>query len=159
MLVLAILLGVFAFLHLPPLARLGFLRVRRDKAAAAMAAVFLFTGTDHFANPQRYLPMMPPYVPWPGAMIYLSGFFELLGAAGLLWQRTRRWAAYGLAVLLLVVFQANIYVALSGGQVEGLPAGGWYYWIRLLLQFVFIGWALWCGRVEGNKSAGDLDKG
>lgn len=146
MLVLAILLGAFAILHLPPLARLNLLRSRRDKAAVALAAMFLFTGTDHFANPHRYLPMMPPYVPWPGAMIYLSGFFELLGAAGLLWRRTRRWAGYGLAALLVVVFQANIHVALTGGQVEGLPAAGWYYWVRLPLQFVFIGWAIWCAR-------------
>ncbi|MGH9804683.1 MAG: DoxX family protein [Candidatus Acidiferrales bacterium] len=156
MLVLAILLGVFAVLHLPPLARLGFLRTRRDKAAAAMAAMFLFTGADHFANPQRYLPMMPPYVPWPGTMIYLSGFFELLGAAGLLWRKTRRWGGYGLAALLVAVFQANIYVALAGGQVEGLPAGGWYYWVRLPLQFVFIGWAIWCAIAEDNSAPAPL---
>lgn len=153
MLVLAILLGVFALLHLPPLGRLAFLRTRRAKAAVAMAAMFLFTGTDHFANPARYLPLMPPYVPWPSVMIYLSGFFELLGAVGLLWRRTRRWAAYGLAALLVVVFQANIYVALVGGEVEGLPAAGWYYWARLPLQLVFIGWAIWCAGVEPSGAA------
>lgn len=155
MLVLAILLGVFALLHLPPLGNLAFFRTRRDKAAVAMAAMFLFTGTDHLANPQRYLPLMPPYVPWPSVMIYLSGFFELLGAAGLVWRRTRRWAGYGLAALLVVVFQANIYVALSGGQVEGVPASGWYYWARLPIQFVFIGWALWCARAGGSEASAE----
>jgi len=51
MVVLAILLSVFTLLHGPPLARLSLFRSRRDKAAAAMAAMFFFTGTDHFANP------------------------------------------------------------------------------------------------------------
>lgn len=148
MLVLGLLLSVFALLHLPPLARRSWLRTRRDKAAIAMAAMFLFTGTDHFLNPDRYLVMMPPYVPWSSAMIYVSGFFELLGAAGLLWRTTRRWAAYGLVALLLAVFQANIYVAVKGGTIEGLPSNPLYYWLRLPLQFVFIGWALWCSKVE-----------
>ncbi len=148
MLVLAILLGVFALLHLPPLARLSLFHSRRDKAAAAMAAMFFFTGTDHLANPGRYLPMMPPYVPMPLVMIYVSGFFELLGAAGLLVKPMRRWAAYGLVALLLGVFQANIYVAIKASSVEGLPDSPLYYWLRLPLQFVFIGWALWCSKVE-----------
>ncbi|MGH9777288.1 MAG: DoxX family protein [Candidatus Acidiferrales bacterium] len=148
MVVLAILLSVFTLLHLPQLARLSLFRSRRDKAAAAMAAMFFFTGTDHFLNPGRYLPMMPPYVPLPMVMIYVSGFFELLGAAGLLLRRTRRWASYGLVALLLGVFQANIYVALKGSSVEGLPDNPLYYWTRLPLQFVFIGWALWCSKVE-----------
>ncbi|HEX9764143.1 MAG TPA: MauE/DoxX family redox-associated membrane protein [Candidatus Acidoferrales bacterium] len=148
MVVLAILLSVFTLLHGPPLARLSLFRSRRDKAAAAMAAMFFFTGTDHFANPGRYLPMMPPYVPIPLVMIYVSGFFELLGAAGLLVKQTRRWAAYGLVALLLGVFQANVYVALKGSSIEGLPDNPLYYWVRLPLQFVFIGWALWCSKVE-----------
>lgn len=148
MLVLAILLSVFLVLHLPSLARLSLFRSRRDKAAAAMAAMFFFTGTDHFLNPSRYLPMMPPYVPLPMVMIYLSGFFELLGAAGLLLRSTRRWAAYGLVALLLGVFQANIYVAVKGSSIEGLPDNPLYYWLRLPLQIVFIGWALWCSKVE-----------
>ncbi len=113
-----------------------------------MAAMFFFTGVDHFLNTDRYLPMMPPYVPWPLAMIYVSGFFELLGAAGLLLRSTRRWAAYGLVALLVAVFQANIYVALKGASIAGLPSNPLYYWLRLPLQFVFIGWALWCSKVE-----------
>jgi len=148
MLVFAILLGMFAALHIPPLGRLAPFRTRTAKAAWAMAAMFFFTGTDHFLNPGRYLPMMPPYVPFPLAMIYISGFFELLGAAGLLVPRVRRWAAWGLVALLVAVFQANIYVAVKGITIVGLPDAAWYYWVRLPLQFGLIGWAVWIGRAE-----------
>ncbi|MFQ5927598.1 MAG: DoxX family protein [Terriglobia bacterium] len=153
MLVFVLLVGLFALLHLPPLSRLAFLRSRKDKASVAMALMFMFTGTDHFLHSQRYVAMMPPYLPWPLELVYLSGFFELLGAVGLLIRWVRRWAGYGLALLLLVVFQANVYVAVKGLAVEGLPSSAWYYWVRLPFQFIFIGWALWCSRPEliGSK--------
>ena len=136
-------LGVFALLHLPGLRALALFRSRQDKAAAAMAAMFLFTGTDHFLNTGRYLPMMPPTLPSPLALIYVSGFFELAGAVGLLIRRTRRWAAWGLVALLIAVFPANIYVAISGGSIAGMPSSPWYYWARLPVQLIFIAWAWW----------------
>lgn len=141
--VLFLMLGVFALLHLPGVRALAPFRSRHDKAATAMAALFLFTGTDHFLTPGRYLPMMPPALPAPLALIYVSGFFELAGAVGLLIRRTRRWAAWGLVALLIAVFPANIYVALSGGQIAGLPSSPWYYWVRLPIQVVFLAWAFW----------------
>ncbi len=140
-----LLLGLFALLHLPGFARLGF-ATRREKAAAALAGMFFFTGTLHFATPDRFVAMIPPPLPAPLLLVYISGACELLGAAGLLLRRLRRWAGWGLAALLVAVFPANIYVALSGGSVEGMPENNWYYWLRLPVQFVFIAWALWCSR-------------
>jgi len=141
--VLLLMLAVFALLHLPGVRSLAPFRSRHDKAAAAMAAMFLFTSTDHFLTPGRYLPMMPPALPAPLLLIYISGFCELAGAVGLLIRPTRRWAAWGLVALLIAVFPANIYVALSGGSIAGLPSSPWYYWMRLPVQFVFIAWAFW----------------
>lgn len=141
--VLFLMLAVFALLHLPGLRSVPLFRTRRDKAAAAMAAMFFFTGSDHFLNPQRYLPMLPPAV--QPALIYISGFCELAGATGLLLRRMRRWAAWGLLALLIAIFPANIYVALSG-SIAGLPSSTWYYWVRLPIQFIFIAWAWWIAK-------------
>jgi uncharacterized membrane protein len=44
-------------------------------------------------SPERYLSMMPPFVPEPPAIIYVSGAAELLGGLGLLARRTARPAA------------------------------------------------------------------
>lgn len=142
---LGLLLGLFALFHAPLFARLGLVS-RRDKAAAALAGMFFFTGTLHFVTPERFVAMIPPALPAPLVLVYGSGAFELLGAAGLLVPRLWRWAGWGLAALLVAVFPANIYVAVSGGSVEGMPENNWYYWLRLPIQFVFIGWALWCSR-------------
>ncbi|MDA1312816.1 MAG: DoxX family protein [Acidobacteria bacterium] len=141
-----LLVSVLAVLSLPPLRRLGFLRTLPDRAALAMSVGFLVTGVMHFTTVERFMAMMPASLPWHRELVYVSGVFEILGALGLLLPSTRRWAAYGLAALLLAIFPANLHVAMSGGSVEGLPQGAWYYWLRLPFQFVFIAWALWVAR-------------
>ena len=141
-----LLLLFFGLLHLPGAFGLRFLVARREKAAFAMAIGFLITGVMHFTTPQRFVDMMPPWLPTHLELVYLSGIFELLGAAGLLIPRTRRAAGFGLAALLVAILPANIYVAVNGGSVEGLPSGSWYYWLRLPFQAVFIAWALWCSK-------------
>jgi uncharacterized membrane protein len=138
--------GFFVLLHLPPLRRLEFLQGRRAKGAVALAAGFLIAGAMHFTDPSRFIEMMPPWLGWHRQLIYASGFFEILGAIGLLIPRTRPLAGVALAVLLLAVFPANLHVALSGSSVRGLPDANWYYWLRLPFQVVFIFWAIWCSR-------------
>ena len=143
---LVMLLGFFAFLHLPPMSRL--LVTTRDKASVAMGFSFVVTGTMHFTSPERFSPLMPPWLPWHLELIYISGFFELLGAAGLFLRGTRRIAGLGLALLLICVFPANVHLALSGKVIEGLASERWYYWARLPLQIIFIVWAIYCSRVS-----------
>ena len=62
---------------------------------------FLIGGIGHFAAPDVFLKIVPPALPWRLPSVYISGFFELLGAAGLLLPRTRRLAGIGLFVLTL----------------------------------------------------------
>jgi uncharacterized membrane protein len=152
-----LILVIFAALHLPFLGNAAFLSGRKDKAAVAMGAAFAITGAMHFSNPDRFLPMMPAWLPWHVELIYLSGALEILGGGGLAVRRTRRAAALGLTGLLLAIFPANIHVALSGGSVEGASAG-WYYWVRLPFQFVYVAWALWCSGQRPSRSDGPATK-
>ena len=141
-----LLVSVFAVASLPPLRKVPLLRTARDRAAFALAMGFVMTGVMHFTTTERFLGMMPPWLPWHLELVYLSGVFEIVGALGLLFRSTRRIAAYGLVALLVAVSPANLHVAMSGGHVEGLPTGAWYYWLRIPFQLVFIGWALWVAR-------------
>ena len=56
---------------------------------------FFIGGLAHFANPEPFLRIMPPYIPFHLACVYVSGFFELLGAFGLWVKPVRVWAGYG----------------------------------------------------------------
>ena len=141
-----LLVSVLAVVSLPPLRRFALLRTLPDRAAVAMSAGFLVTGVMHFVTVERFMAMIPPALPWHRELVYASGVFEIFGALGLLLRSTRRWAAYGLAALLLAVFPANLHIVMSGGSVEGLPQAAWYYWLRIPFQFVFIAWALWVAR-------------
>jgi uncharacterized membrane protein len=113
----------------------------------AMAVALLFVGSDHWINPQRYLPMMPPWIPLHLELVLFTGVAEIAGGMGLLWARTRRLAGLLLAVYFVAVFPANIHNALNGLSVEGLPQAGWYYWVRLLFQPLAIGWALFSAQL------------
>jgi uncharacterized membrane protein len=109
----------------------------------AMAVALLFVGADHWINPQRYLPMMPPWVPLHLEMVLFTGAAEIAGALGLLVPRLRRAAGFMLALYFVAVFPANIHNALHGLAVEGLPQAQWYYWVRLAFQPLAIWWALY----------------
>jgi uncharacterized membrane protein len=108
----------------------------------AMAAALFFVGADHWLNPQRYLPMMPPWVPFHLEMVLFTGAAEVAGGLGLLVPRLRRLAGALLALYFVAVFPANIHNALNGLSVEGLPQAQWYYWVRLAFQPLAIWWAL-----------------
>lgn len=121
-------------------------------AAYATGAAFILTGISHFVFPEKFMQMMPEFLPFPRLLIYLSGFLEIVGGLGLLINRTRKISASGLVILLLAVFPANIYVALNNIQLGGFMNYPFYQWVRLPMQFVLIGWILWCADINKFRS-------
>ena len=84
--------------------------------SAGLAFVFLWFmggGVMHFLSPEFFLAIMPPSLPYHEAAVAISGVFEIIGAVGLLFQRTRRMAGIGLFVLTVAVSPANIYMSLN----------------------------------------------
>ena len=82
---------------------------------------------------------MPPMFPLHLEAVYLSGLFEILGGVGVLIARTRSIAGWGLLVLLIAVYPANIYMALTPEAFPDIPLFVLYF--RLALQFLFFYWA------------------
>jgi uncharacterized membrane protein len=112
-------------------------------ARLGLALLFVFAGVAHFRTPEPFVRIVPPAVPWPYAMVYVSGIFEVLGGLGILLGPTRQIAGWGLVLLLLAVFPANIYMATAGIKIGGFPSQPWMAWARLPLQFVLIGIVVW----------------
>jgi uncharacterized membrane protein len=116
-------------------------------AFLVLASIFYIgAGVLHFINTQFYLKIMPPYIPYHLAMVYISGAAEIAGGLGLLIPIVRRAAAWGLVALLIAVFPANLYMATDHIQVGSAPTPPILAWGRLPLQAVFIIWVLWCTR-------------
>jgi uncharacterized membrane protein len=106
-----------------------------------LAAVMLAAGVGHFVIPDRFMAIMPPYLPWHHELVLLTGALEIAGGIGLLVPRTREAAAWGVFALLLAMWPANIHHAMAGVQVEGRPASPTVLWVRVPLQLVLLAWA------------------
>lgn len=104
-----------------------------------LAIFFIFFGIDHFINPDFYLSIMPPAFPLHKEAVYISGFFEILGGLGVLISRFRKIAGWGLIALLVAVYPANIYMALTPEAFPNISIELLYF--RLALQFLFFYWA------------------
>lgn len=121
-------------------------RIARRVLLVLLAVAFVFAGAMHFVVPQFYEQIIPPSLPLRHLAVILSGIAEMLLGVLVLVPRTRKLAAWGIVLLLVVVFPANIYMAVSNVQLVGLPEGmaqpsvvGRY--ARLPFQLVFIAWA------------------
>ena len=62
---------------------------------ALLAALFIGAGAMHFVATPVYARIMPPYLPDPVLLVRVSGLCEALGGLGLLFEPTRRVAAWG----------------------------------------------------------------
>tara|TARA_X000000950_G_scaffold248473_1_gene307526 strand:- start:2835 stop:3230 length:396 start_codon:yes stop_codon:yes gene_type:complete len=104
-----------------------------------LATFFIYFGIDHFINPDFYLSIMPPAFPFHEEAVYLSGLFEILGGCGVLISRFRKTAGRGLILLLVAVYPANIYMAITPEAFPNISIELLY--LRLALQFLFFYWA------------------
>ena len=109
-------------------------------------AWFFIGGIMHFARPDLFLRIIPPYIPLPLAAVYISGFFELLGAIGLWVKPMRSLAGYGLMLLTIAVTPANIYMLQHADLFLAVPQ--WSLIVRLPFQLLLIWIIWWCSRVE-----------
>ena len=102
-----------------------------------LALSFIWVGVQHFVAPGPFVGIMPSYLPWHLELVYISGFFEIVGGAGLLYPRTRRMAGWGLLALLVAVYPANIHMLVNEVYMEGMPREKWMLWARMPFQLVF----------------------
>ena len=103
----------------------------------------MLAGCLHFVFPAAYVKIMPPYLPAPLLLVYLSGLCEAALGVGM-FTRFAPWAAWGLIALLVAVFPANVHMALHPELTPKVSPAA--LWARLPFQAVFIAWAYWFTR-------------
>ena len=109
-----------------------------------MAILYVLTGSLHFVATAAYMRLMPAYLPAHRELIWLSGAAEIAGGLGLLAPQTPRGqpgraAAWGLILLLIAVFPANLTLVTDPALFPQVPL--WAAWLRLPLQLPLIYWA------------------
>ena len=110
-----------------------------------MSLFYILGGIKHFTNVDWYMKIMPPYLLYHKELVYLSGAFEIILGIMLIFEKTRFLSGWGLIMLLIAVFPANIYLAQTNGAAMNIsPALAWG---RLPFQAVFIALAYWHSKV------------
>lgn len=104
-----------------------------------MGVLYMTAGINHFWHATMYVVIMPPWLPYHAALVYISGVFEFMLGLLLFPAGTRRMAAWGIVALLIAVFPANIQMAINYYQEHN--ANLWLAIARLPMQLVLIWWA------------------
>jgi uncharacterized membrane protein len=108
----------------------------------ALATTLTVTASAHFTKMKEDLiRMVPGWVAWPRAVVYLTGLCELAGAVGLLIPSLRLAAGIALIVFFILVFPANVKAAQSGVGLGGKPPTPLS--LRLPMQLLFIVLTFW----------------
>ena len=106
-----------------------------------MGVFYISIGVSHFTSPIWYVQIVPPYLSYKLELVYISGLFEILFGGMLFFKKTRFLAGWGLILLLIAVYPANIYLAqTNGAAMNTTPLIAWG---RLPVQFIFVGLAYW----------------
>ena len=111
-------------------------------------AWFFIGGIAHFTLTDVEMRIVPPWIPWPRAVVLASGVFELLGAAGLLWHRTRGVAGIGLFLLTVGVTPCHIYM-LQRPELFDVPYG--LLVLRLPIQAALLALIAWCSAPPASR--------
>jgi uncharacterized membrane protein len=106
-----------------------------------LGSLFILAGFNHFLNRNLYLQIMPPSLPWHSFLVYLSGVLEILFGVLLLVPKFTKLAAWGLVLLLVAIFPANLHMALNAEDFAFIPSV--LLWLRLPFQVVLMAWAYW----------------
>lgn len=104
---------------------------------------YLAAGVNHFRSPGGYLAIIPHYLPWHNVLNYVAGGFEILFAILLCVRKTRKFAAWGIILMLIAFLPVHISMISNAPLKLGtLIVTPLLAWLRLLLfQPLLIIWA------------------
>jgi uncharacterized membrane protein len=126
---------------------------RQRVSLGMLSGLFILSGLLHFLFPEPYVSIVPPWLPFPRSLVFISGVAEVAGGVGLLIQRVRHLAGWGLIVLLLAVWPANLQMLLDARQGGVSAASELLLLLRLLLQVVLIVWVWRVSRLGAKRMA------
>ena len=110
------------------------------RARIGVSLFFVVTAIAHFVNTREMAAMVPPSIPYPIQLIYLTGVLELLGAIGVWIPRLVRLTGFLLILMLVCLLPANIYSAINRVDYGGHGAGITYLLVRMPFQLFVMWW-------------------
>ena len=116
-----------------------------------MSLLYIIIGVKHFTDPSFFLKIMPPFLPLKKELVLISGFFEIALGVLLIFKKTRFYSSWGIILLLIAVFPANIYLYLSEIPQEALGVSKNQALTRLPFQIPLLIIAYWHSLESSSK--------
>ena len=120
-----------------------------SRSRILLGGFFLAAGVLHFVKPRPYEAIMPRALPAHRELVYVSGAAEILGGAGVLSDRTMRFAGWWLVATMLAVFPANVNMAVDAQRFRRIPEP--LLWGRLPVQGAILYW-IWRVAIRGRAA-------
>jgi uncharacterized membrane protein len=112
-----------------------------------MGLGYIWVGFQHFIDTSFFIKIMPPSFPFHTESVYISGILEILFGSGIIIKKTRLYASWGIILLLIAVYPANIYLAFSEDAQQAIGVSSFFAsWVRLPIQFLLIGLAYYSSK-------------
>lgn len=108
-----------------------------------MSVLYITVGLKHFINPNFFIAIVPPCILLKKQVVFISGFIEIIMGILLLFKKTRTIAGWGIILLLIGVFPANIYLYISDIPREILNISKEQALLRMPFQVPLIIIAYW----------------
>jgi uncharacterized membrane protein len=121
-------------------------RIMKYAGLALVSLFFVIGGQAHFTSTEFFVSIVPPYVPWPRLIVYVTGVLELIGAVAIWVPAWRSWAGISLFALTVCVTPANIHMWLNPQLFPDINPS-FLAW-RLVAQVVLLAIIWWSTRPE-----------
>lgn len=116
-------------------------------ARIAMALMLVVTGIAHFTFTPGMEMMLPDFIPYKTALVYITGILEILAAIGILIPKYQKVTGWFIVLFFIAIIPANIYASMHHVDIEHANYQGnglEYLWYRIPLQLFFIAWVYLC---------------
>lgn len=109
----------------------------------AMCIMLCFTAIGHVIYAKGMTMMLPDFIPFKLAIVYITGIMEVIFGILLLGPKYRRMMGITIIIFFILILPANIYEAVNYVNLETATYNGVgpiYLWFRIPLQLFLIGW-------------------
>lgn len=105
---------------------------------------YIAAGINHFRVPEFYIAIIPRYIPYPQFMNAAAGIFEIIFGLGLAFKTTRKYAAWGIILMLAAFLPVHVSMITNAPfKIGDTTVAPLFTWLRLALQPVLMAWAWW----------------
>ena len=111
---------------------------------------FVLIGIEHFREPQKFVDIVPKYMPFALFLVYLTGVIEIMGGLGIIYPETREITGRLMALFLIAIYPANFNMWINDIPYNGTRLTTQGHLVRLSVQLLLI--------VAALGFSGDLQK-